>query len=243
MIPMATERRFGGTLTSEYELFDLACPKGPILDKTMAKAIRHFRPRRPAKTLEGLELGFGTGLTTQVALDARPDLRLAAVDNEPQMLPKARKNLQKYLRAGRLSLTVADALAFLKKRPARSCDIVVTAATLHNFPVAYRARAWKEIARVLKPGGLFVNADKYAQSGAGQRAAIKARMDRYFGVAVPRGRFDWLKSVVLHYMDDESPERRMDEAAQAALMRSAGFVRIRRVYRMDMTAVVIAFRG
>lgn len=240
---MATERRFGGTLTSEYELFDLACPKGPLLDVTMARAIRRFRPRRPTNVLEGLELGFGTGYTTRVVLAARPDLRLTAVDNERQMLPKARKNLNEWLRGDRLSLKTVDALAFLKKTPARRFDLVATAATLHNFAVPYRAAVWKELARVLKPGGLFVNADKYAQSGAAQRDAIKARMDRYFGVAVPRGRFDWLKSVVLHYMGDESPERRMDEAAQAALMRSAGFVGIRRIYRMDMTAVITARLG
>lgn len=240
---MATERRFGGTLTSEYELFDLACPKGPILDTTMARAIRAFRPRRPTEVLEGLELGFGTGLTTKVVLAARPDLRLTALDSEPQMLPKARKNLKEWLRGDKLSLKVADALTFLKKTPARRYDLVATAATLHNFPVDYRAAVWKELARVLKSGGLFVNADKYAQNGAAQRLAIKARMDRYFGVAVPRGSFDWLKSVVLHYMGDESPERRMDEADQAVLMRSAGFVKIRRVYRMDMTAVITALRG
>jgi ubiquinone/menaquinone biosynthesis C-methylase UbiE len=240
---LATERRFGGTLTSEYELFDLACPKGPVLDATMAREIRRFRPRRPTEVLEGLELGFGTGLTTRVVLAARPDLRLTALDSEPQMLPKARNNLKEWLRGGRLSLKIADALRFLKKTPSRRYDLIATAATLHNFPVEYRSAVWKELARVLKRGGLFVNADKYAQSGAAQRGAIKTRMDRYFGVAVPRARFDWLKSVVLHYMGDESPERRMGEAAQTALMRSAGFVKIRRVYRMDMTAVIVARLG
>lgn len=240
---MAIERRFGGRLTSEYELFDLACPKGPILDTTMARAIKSFRPRRSAAVLEGLELGFGTGLTTKVILASRPDLRLTALDSEPQMLPKARKTLKPWLHGDRLSLKVADALKFLKETSSRRYDLVATAATLHNFPVAYRALVWKELGRVLRPGGLFVNADKYAQSGAAQRAAIKARMDRYFGVAVPRGSFDWLKSVVLHYMGDESPERRMDESAQAALMRSSGFIRIRRIYRMDMTAVITAIRG
>lgn len=239
---MGTERRFSGTLTSEYELFDLACPKGPILDATMARAIRRFRPRRPTGVLEGLELGFGTGFTTKVILAARPDLRLTALDSEPQMLPKARKYLKECLDGDRLSLKVTDALTFLKKTPTRRVDLVATAATLHNFPVAYRAAVWKELARVLKPGGLFVNADKYAQSGAAQSNAIKARMDRYFGVAVPRRSFDWLKSVVLHYMADESPERRMDEAAQTELMRSVGFVGIRCIYRMDMTAVIVAFR-
>jgi tRNA (cmo5U34)-methyltransferase len=237
---LAGERRFGGTLTSDYELFDLACPKGPILDATLAREIRRFRPNAP---LEALELGFGTGLTTRVVLESRPDVRVLAVDNEPEMLPQARKNLKTWLASGRLTLVVDDALAFLKSRPSRSCDLVATAATLHNFPTAYRADAWKQIARVLRPGGLFINADKYAQAGPAHRKAMKERMGRYFGVAVPRGRFDWLKSVVLHYLDDESPERRMDEAAQAALMRAAGFTGIRRVYRMDMTAVVVARRA
>ena len=39
------------------------------------------------------------------------------------------------------------------------------------------------------------------------------------------------------------PERRMDEAAQASIMSSVVFVKIRRVYRMDMTAVITALRG
>ena len=240
---MGNERRFEGTLTSEYELFDLACPKGPLLDATLAREIARYRPRRAKSALEAVELGFGTGLTTRVILSARPDIRVAAVDNEPQMLPKARKNLHKYLKSGRVSLRVADALSFLKKLPSSHFDIVATAATLHNFPVPYRASVWRELARILEPGGLFVNADKYAQKGDAQRKAIKVRMDRYFGVAVPRGSFDWLKSVVLHYMDDESPERRMDEETQAALMRKAGFINVRRLYRMDMTAVVAATRS
>ncbi|UPT74953.1 MAG: class I SAM-dependent methyltransferase [Elusimicrobiota bacterium] len=240
---MATERRFSGTLTSEYDLFDLACPKGPILDATMAREIRRFKPRRQTQVLDALELGFGTGFTSKVILGCRADLRLTAMDNEPQMLPKARKNLKQWIGDGRLTLHVTDALAFLRKQPTRRYDVVATAATLHNFAVPYRALVWKELSRIMKPGALFINADKYAQKGPAQRSAVKARMGRYFGVAVPRQSFDWLKSVVLHYMDDESPERRMDEAEQAALMRSAGFVGVRRIYRMDMTAVVVAYRA
>ena len=241
-ICVSTERRFKGTLTSEYELFKLVRLDAPVLAVKIAQAIRRFRPARKTALLDGLELGFGSGETTKIILSARSDLRLTALDNEPQFLPKARRALRNALRADRLQLVTADILSFLRKLPAKRFDFVAASATLHNFPAAYRQAVLTELARVLKAGALFINCDKYAQAGAAHRRAVQKRLGRYFNVAVPRRRFGFLKSAVLHYMEDETPGRRMSEKESVAAMRALGFSRIRLVCRRDMMAILVAFR-
>lgn len=65
-----------------------------------------------------------------------------------------------------------------------SFDLIVTTLTLHHLTTAQKRRAYKRIASVLAPGGLFINADLFTYT-----APTMARMSNEFSVAWIRKQF------------------------------------------------------
>jgi SAM-dependent methyltransferase len=133
-----------------------------------------------------------------------------------------------------------DALHFLTNQPSHAFDIIASGYVLHNLIGDYRARLYDEIWRVLAPSGLFVNADKYAQTVEAHREALRWQLNRFFDVFVPRQRYDLLREWVLHYVEDEAADRVMPEADAIIRLELLGFANVNTVYRKHMDAVLVA---
>src|SRR5690606_17024727 len=110
------------------------------------------------------------------------------------------------LEHGRLRLVENDALSHLRDTPSASVDIVATAYTLHNFLNGYRLRVLEEIFRVLKPGGIFVNGDRYAlDDSLAHLQSIQDEVRQYFRTFTALNRIDLLEQWIVHLFSDESP--------------------------------------
>ena len=97
-----------------------------------------------------LELGIGTGETTERILRSHPDARLTAIDSSREMLERARARFPDAdLRLQRLQ----DEL------PEGPYDLVVSALAVHHLDGAGKQDLFRRIAAVLNPGGTFVLAD------------------------------------------------------------------------------------
>jgi ubiquinone/menaquinone biosynthesis C-methylase UbiE len=239
---MATEKRFHGKLSAEYKLFKRARPQWDELERQVGAAIARHRPRAESGPLRVVEIGCGTGFTTAAILAARPGVRIEAVDNEGQMVSQARRNLRAWTRDKAVRILQADALSYLARQPAASADAVASMFTLHNLERSYRARVLRHIHRVLKPGGIFVNADKYARGARAQAQVLREQMIRYFDVLIPLGRHDLFQEVVAHYMGDEDAARVMKETEAVRDLRRLSFRSIRRPFRRGMDAVYVALK-
>lgn len=236
---MAAEKRFHGKLSEDYQLFRKARAHWDELERQVGAAIGRHRGTN-GTTYTAVELGCGTGFTTAAILKHRPHVRLTALDNEEQMVAQARRNLRAW--KGSVKVVRADALSFLSRLRAGTVDAVGTKFTLHNLERGYRDRVMRQIYRVLKPGGLFVNADKYALEGRRQAAELRAQMNRYFDVLVPLGRHDLYTEVVAHYMTDEDEAHVLREARAVRDMKRLGFRDVRRTLRRGMDAVYLALK-
>ncbi|MCX7900297.1 MAG: class I SAM-dependent methyltransferase, partial [Methylocystis sp.] len=148
---------FSGPIGAEYDLLRLMCPNHALLAQRLGEAVAAWRP---GEALSGVEIGCGTGISTLALLAGRSDLALTAIDSAKKMLDQARENLADY--AGRVIFLENDAYGALCALPDRSVDLVASNYAIHNFPGNYRAQVLAEIHRVLKPGGLFINGDRYA---------------------------------------------------------------------------------
>jgi len=191
--------------------------------------------------LAALEIGCGTGITTQALLHVREDLELTAIDNEPAMLDQARGNLSELLGTGRLRLVEADALSALQAVPSSSLDLVASVYTIHNFLDDYRTLVLAEIFRVLRPGGIFVNGDRYALDDALEQTKLtQAEAKHYMEVLLALGRTDLLEPWILHLFSDASPERVMPLAPARERMQEIGFCRIEVLFREGFDTVLIA---
>jgi tRNA (cmo5U34)-methyltransferase len=97
-----------------------------------------------------LDLGVGTGVTSQRVLTEHADARLVGVDENSAMLEHARRALPAAdLRTARLE----DPL------PQGPFDLVVSALAVHHLDGPAKADLFRRVASVVVPGGRFVVGD------------------------------------------------------------------------------------
>ena len=127
---------------------------GQVLQK-----VRKALGATPGPFASSLEIGSGTGYFTLNLMRAGMIERATCSDISPGMLAALSANAQ------RLGLEVATAQADAEALPfaAESFDLVLGHAVLHHIPDL--PRAWREFARVLRPGGTVLFAGEPSRYG------------------------------------------------------------------------------
>jgi tRNA (cmo5U34)-methyltransferase len=212
---------FTGRIGAEYEFLRLMCPNHALLARRVGETVAEWAP---GAALNGFEIGCGTGVGTLPLLAGRDNLTLTAIDAAPAMLDQARENLADYVKAGRVELKQADALEALKALPSDSVDVVASNYAIHNFLDEYRSLALAEIHRALKPGGLFVNGDRYAMDDrAAHLLDTQETVRRWFKLFREIDRLDLLEDWVVHFYSDESPDHVMYFTPSMEKLKALGF--------------------
>jgi ubiquinone/menaquinone biosynthesis C-methylase UbiE len=190
-----------------------------------------------------VELGGGTGITTLSLLSAREDIDITSIDNEPTMQDQAKQSLKAWHDDGRVTFNGQDALSALQAMPSASVDVVASAYTLHNFLDTYRQAVIRECFRVLKPGGQFINGDRYALDDVDQHTRIiQEEVAGYFKVLTGINRLDLLEHWIVHLFSDESENHVMRESVALRQLRDAGFSGVRLAHRVDVNALATALK-
>lgn len=232
---------FAGPIGAEYDVLRLMCPNAALLARKIGERLAEWR--RGEGPLEGFEIGCGTGISTLAALSARDDLNLTAVDSAGEMLDQARANLADYASAGRVKFIDADALTALRALPGASMDVVISNYAVHNFPNDYRKAAVSEVFRVLKPGGIFINGDRYAMDDpAAHLADTQAVVRGWFKIFTKMNRLDLLEDWVVHLLSDESTLHIMYFEPSLEQLRMAGFAPVAVEFRDGVDTLVTAIK-
>ena len=234
------EHLFKGAFAEEYQFLNRICPLAAVMSQRVGDVVGHWPARSDGQPLSVLELGCGTGITTHCLLQSRPDIQVHAIDNAPAMLNQARAALAEAVRGGRLRIEENDALNALRSLPDASIDLVVSAYTLHNLLYGYRHQVLAEVFRVLKPGGAFVNGDRYALDDPAAHLAItQGELSGYFRILLEdMQRPDLLEQWVLHHFSDESEEHIMRLGKALDEMAAIGFQDVRFNHREGVNALV-----
>ena len=234
------ENLFTGPIAGEYDLLRLMCPNAATLARRIGEFIGAWRPGQP---LEGFEIGCGTGICTLGLMASRSDLKLTAVDSAPQMLDQARINLANDIETGRLVLFKMDALGALQSMPDASIDFVASNYAVHNFDDDYRDQALKEIFRVLRPGGMLINGDRYANDDRDAHLADTQNIVRgWFRLFRQIDRLDLLEDWIVHLISDESPRIIMYYSPSLEQLRGIGFDDITVDFREGVDTLVRAVK-
>jgi len=105
-----------------------------------------------------LEIGCGNGVGTEVLVRRFGAAEVEAFDFDERMVGRAQRRLRR-MPPGRVRVRCGDAAKI--DAPAKCYDAVVDFAVLHHIPAWQRAV--REVARVLKPGGVFLFEEVTAQ--------------------------------------------------------------------------------
>ncbi len=233
---------FSGVIGQDYQMLKLICPFATEMSRLVGEAVGDFCQQTTA-SVRVVELGGGTGITTLSILSADDRLSVLSVDNEPTMQNQAKQNLQYWLDAGRLTFCGDDALTALSSLATESVDILASAYTLHNFERDYRKQVIGEMFRVLRPGGWFVNGDRYALDDiSAHTRGTQQEVAGYFKVLTGINRIDLLEHWIIHLFNDESENHIMREAIAFQQLADAGFKQIELKQRMDVNALVTAVK-
>ncbi len=229
--------RFSGEIGKEYRLFKESVPWHDEFQNTIKTALSKYTNLYPnKKEFKVLEAGTGTGYTTIRILDADPRIRVIAIDNEEETLKQAKEILND--KSDRIEFKRTDILSELQNLPDESIDSFTSAYLLHNIPHDDRKKIFKEIYRVLKKEGIFINADKIARDDEEKHKQdlenqIKA-FDIYDKMGMPNIKEEWTE----HYYEDEA--NKITEGELKNILRELGFSNVNRIFRKGMEATIIA---
>ncbi len=237
------ENLFTGQIGEEYEMLRLICPNAAKLAGKLGDYVGAWEGTSSSTAMRGFEIGCGTGISTLALLAGCADLRLRAVDASAKMLQQARRNLAEWASAGRVEFLEADALESLMQENDASFDLVASNYATHNFTGEYRRRVVKEVFRVLKPGGMFLNGDRFAiDDPAAHLALTQKEVRHWFKTFAAINRYDLLEDWVVHLFSDESPEHVMQFTPALEQLQEVGFAPMRVEYREGVDTLIAAFK-
>ena len=108
----------------------------------------------PTDSPQVLDIGCGTGLFSEFVLQKYPKACMTLIDLSDKMLEVARERF-----AGRSGIRYinADYTCYQFGHP---FDIIVSALSIHHLPAAKKEKLYRRCFGMLRPGGIFVNADQ-----------------------------------------------------------------------------------
>ncbi|MBU2607001.1 MAG: class I SAM-dependent methyltransferase [Alphaproteobacteria bacterium] len=150
----------GGWFTDESaELYDtqveaLFTGTADVMRRAALAEISLELKGRDQRTVSLLDMACGNGRFLSRVMNIYPRLKASGLDLSPNYTEAARKRLARWPHVGVLheaaeAMPLADA----------SQDMIVSVFLFHELPPEVREQVLAEVARVLKPGGLFILAD------------------------------------------------------------------------------------
>jgi SAM-dependent methyltransferase len=174
-------------------------------------ALRELLPPEPRSVLD---LGCGDGRLASLVLEALPSVaRMVALDRSPPMLDRARERFRGDGRVEVRAWDLADDLS-----PLGEFDLIVSGFAIHHLEDGRKQALFGEVARQLRPRGVFANLEIVASSTPVLHAEFLAAIGR---------------------TADDPEDRIVDVETQLTWMRNAGLAHVDCMWRWRGMALLM----
>lgn len=215
-------------IVDEYILLDKVYGNYVSFQERIIPILKQYKS---ASKINVLEIGCGTGITSEIILRTIENINLTTLDIDNKMIGFASQTLSSY---PNVNFIVSDALSFVKEQKPNSFDIVISAFTIHNLTNEYRQQLYYELYRILKTNGLFTNADKFVSDNKDRQIeGLKYRIGTYIDTLVRENKLDLLKEWTTHYIDDQHPDKLLQFDKTLTDLATVGFKKSEYLYRSD----------
>ena len=209
-----------------------------------------------------LDLACGPGSISQRLLARFPDAQAIAVDIDPVMLAIGRGAIGTV--EGRLHWIEADLASpdWLEALGEKQADAVLSTTALHWLEPEQLGRLYHDLARLLRPGGLFLNGDTMAFSPAlptfarlSQQVLDEQWTDAAFAARGIETAEQWWEALTLEpafatlltqrterFAGKKRPESTPGFDAHVAALRDAGFCEVGTIWQVLSSRVLLAVR-
>jgi SAM-dependent methyltransferase len=149
-----------------------------------------------------LDLGCGDGRLIALVLDARPTaIAAVGLDSSPPMIERSRDRLRNDPRVEILAHDLRTRLPALG-----AFDAVVSGFAIHHLTHDRKQSLFREIVRLLRPGGVFANLEVVQCASAELQAEFYRRIERPGGdpedvLAGVEEQLDWMRAASLIDVD------------------------------------------
>lgn len=227
-------------LINDYDLLLSAYTELYKLREKVAETIKQHLDNSKKPII--LEIGCGTGETTEVILKQTANIKIIAVDIDASMISKLNQNLKIFIANGRLKSICQDVFEYIQKLADASFDGLTSSWAIHNFDKNKRNILLHEIYRILKPNGIFVNMDKYVLDSPLEEQKSFNKVVKQLNKISKLGRPDIAELAIRHEDEDRHPEYIMKEKESIKLMQEIGFKNIKILKRINREAVLFCLK-
>jgi len=213
------EEVYPGEMINKYDLLLAeAYPEHYKLRIEVAELLQgHLEKIEKAKIID---IGCGKGETLEYILKLLTNVEVVAIDIDEKMISGLEEHLREYIQNGQLTPVRQDIFEYIKGVESESLDGITSSWTIHNFTKSERKKLLEEIFRTLKPGGIFVNMDKYVfDDPQKEKESLAAAIENL--KAVPDKEISEI--AIQHEEDDRHPDIIMKEQESAREMEQIGF--------------------
>lgn len=212
------------------------------LQFTIGYLVSQFCKKNILKKPKILDLGIGSGYTSEAILMYNPGVHITGVDRESIMLKHANIKLNYYVSKGNVELVEDYIEHYLKKQVNESIDCIVSCSTIHNNSPNTRKEIMKESYRVLKNNGLFVIGDKIGPDNELYYAKEFAELIINHKILLRFGEEKLYDYWIRHNIFDDQSKLKMTESYFKKLMQENCFNDIEKVWEEIMTRVYIGYK-
>jgi ubiquinone/menaquinone biosynthesis C-methylase UbiE len=227
---------FDGVVVDEYSRVAEAIPHYDDLHAQLRSVVSEHLNNSVGNT-KVVDLGCGAADQLKIIASLHRGITPLGVDSSESFYQKyvsANDSLVKYERR--------DILAWLADQKDASVDIFFSGWAFHNWTCEYREKVFGQISRVLKPAGMFVNADKIASKDeVSNNRALQRQLKNFIDIFNQDSEL-LMSSWILHYVSDENPLRRFTEYENERLHSDYGFKVPEILSRTLMDCVSLSFK-